>query len=75
MASDSYLEMQNECPCETKDELRVAIDDLICSNVDQFDFSLFLEEIKSILNILEFVEPHFAFLTGLSQMEREDKRQ
>ena len=30
----TYLEMQYKCPREAKDELWVAIDDFICSNVD-----------------------------------------
>lgn len=60
-----YLEMQYKCPCESKDELWVAINDFIWSNVDQFDLSFLLEEVESVLNILELVEPHLAFLTGL----------
>jgi len=59
------LEMEDECPDKPQDELLVAIHDLVIPYVHQLDVLLHLKKVQCILNVLEFVDPHFAFLPRL----------
>lgn len=60
----TYLEVQNDGPDETEGELRVAVDDVLRPDVDQFDF-LVAQKVERHLGVLQHVEAHFSLLPWL----------
>lgn len=66
----TYLEVENDGPYEAKCELRITVDDILGSYVDELDF-LVTKKVQCHLDILQHVKTHS---TSFPRLQDKDKR-
>lgn len=69
----TYLEVQNDGPYQAEGEFRVAIDDILGPDVDQFDF-LAVQKMQGRVYVMQHVKPHltpFAWLKTKYRMKHD----
>lgn len=68
------LEVQDDGPYQSQGKLRVAVDDILCPDVDELDL-LVPEKVECHLDVLQHVESHPASLARLeTKINETDKK-
>ena len=65
----TYLKVEDDGPDEPEGKFRVAVDDILAADVDEF-YLLVAQEPQRRLHVLDGVEAHAAALSGLRAVER-----
>ena len=68
----TYLKVEDDGPDEPEGKFRVAVDDILAADVDEF-YLLVAQESQRRLHVLDGVEAHAAALSGLRAVERSSR--
>ena len=68
----TYLKVEDDGPDEPEGKFRVAVDDILAADVDEF-YLLVAQEPQRRLHVLDGVEAHAAALSGLRAVERSSR--